>query len=113
MFEMNVECPKCSKIWIVYPGTPDIVCTCHLYCSDGDQPSDCSLTTINYSGDLKWPVGLHTGDEDEGDDVMHRTYYCSTHNKYLYKQPVLIECDWDRWQSRRAPPYLRMSKGRY
>jgi len=60
-----------------------------------------------------WPTGLHTDAPNEGDDVAHRTYYCSTHDEYYYKVPVLIEADWEKWHGQRAPKRLRMSHGEY
>jgi len=113
MFEIKVECPECKKIWIARQGTDAVNCDCHLYCTQGDKPQDCSVTLQEFSGQLGWPTGLHVDAEDEGDDVMHRTYYCSTHDEYYYKVPVLIDCDWDKWFSRRAPEKLRMSHGEY
>lgn len=113
MFQMKVECPRCGKIWTVTQGTPDIECNCHLYCTQGDKPSDCSVTAQNYNGPLKWPAGLDTGKDDAEDDILHRTYYCTTHDEYYTKVPILLECDWDKWFGRRAPKRLRMSQGEY
>lgn len=110
---MKVECPRCGRIWNVPLGQPDIVCNCHLFCSQGSKPSDCSVTKRSFSGQLGWPTGLHVDASDESDDPLHITYYCSTHDEYIYKTPVLIECDWERWFSRRAPKKLRMSHGEY
>jgi len=102
-FEMKVECPRCHTVWTVPQGTPHITCNCHLYCEDGTKPSDCSMTPVNFTGQLGAHTGLHVNAPDNSDDVMHLTYYCSTHGKYSSKVPVDIECDWDRWFSRRAP----------
>lgn len=113
MFEMKVECPECGRIWIVQQGTPDIVCNCHLYCKQGTKPSDCSVTPWKFTGQLGAFRGLHVGSDDDMDDVMHVTYYCSIHNEYYDKVPILIECDWERWRIRRAPKRLRMSHGEY
>lgn len=113
MFEMKVECPRCGRVWILQQGTPDIVCNCHLFCTQGNKPSDCSVTPYTSNLQYGWPAGLHIDAKDEGDDVAHITYYCSTHDEYYYKVPILIEANWERWFSRRAPKELRMSHGEY
>jgi len=113
MFEMKVECPECGRILTAVQGTPDVECNCHLYCEDGDKPSDCSVTKVSFEGEFGWPEGLHVGADNNSDDVMHLTYYCSTHSKYSFKQKVVIPLDWDRWFSKRAPRKLRMSHGAY
>ena len=113
MFSMAVECPRCKRIWQVPQGTPDMDCNCQLYCTQGNKPSDCSVARYTQNLRYKWPAGLHTDAPDKGDDVAHITYYCSVHDEYYYKVPILIPCDWERWFSRRAPKRLRMSKGKY
>ena len=111
---MKVECPRCKKTWTVSQlGIDSVDCTCHLFCQDGTKPGDCSVTRVNFSGEVGWPKGLHNDSEDESDDIMNITYYCSTHDEYYYKTPILIECDWTRWFSKRAPKKLRMSQGNY
>ena len=112
-FSMRVECPRCKRVWVLPQGSPGQYCNCHLYCADGDKPGDCTLVNARYSGQLGWPVGLHSHSETGGDDVMHRVTYCTVHNKYNYKTAVWIEADWQKWFSRRAPSHLRMSKGNY
>jgi len=107
---MIIECPRCKKHITVPQGNPDAECDCHLFCSDGDEPSDCSMTIVNYTGPLGWPVGSHQDSDNEGDDILHRTYYCSTHGKYTYKTQVVIPVDWDKWYSRRAPAKFRTLK---
>ena len=113
MFEMRVKCPRCGRIWTVPQGTPDIVCNCHLYCSQGDKPSDCNVTPVTSGVQLGWPTGLHVGEDDDRDDIMHVTYYCSVHKEYYDKVPITINCDWEKWYSRRAPKKLRVSHGEY
>jgi len=103
---IKVKCPKCGKIWTVSQGTPDIICNCHLYCEDGSRPEDCTLTPATVTGNLTPFLGLHLGHSDS-DDVLHRRYYCSVHDKYSYKQPVLIEVDSEAWFSKRAPSNMR------
>jgi len=106
----KVKCPRCRKLWTVHYPNPYIECDCHLYCSDGSEVSDCSvsLTPYNWSGQLGWPEGADLDSEDEGDDVLHRAYYCSTHGKYIEKTPVIIEVDWDGWFDERAKPRYRL-----
>jgi len=113
MFEMKVKCPRCGAIHTIRQGSPGVLCNCHLVCPYGDKPSDCNVTEVNFKGDLAWPTGLHVDAEQEGDDVMHITYYCSVHDVYYYKTPVWIEADWERWFSRRAPEWARMSHKKY
>ena len=104
----KVKCPRCGKIWIIPWGDSGIECTCHLYCSSGSEPSDCTVTyPYNYSGSLGYPVGAHLNSADEGDDVLHRGGYCSTHNKYTNKEPVWLEVDWYKWENERAPKEMR------
>ena len=112
-FRMKVECPRCGRIWTIEQGCPGIACVCHLYCSEGDKPSDCTVTKVSGAIKYGWPSGLHVDAEDEGDDLPNRVSYCSTHNKYIYKTPVYIEADWERWFGERAPKKLRMSHGNY
>ena len=52
-------------------------------------------------------MGGHYDSEDEGDDVLHRVRYCSTHDKYIYKMAVQLVIDWDDYLSRRLPEHLR------
>ena len=59
---------------------------------------------------LGWPFNLHNDDPNEGDDILHRTYYCNTHSVYSYKVPLTIEVD---WSGKRAKRKHRMSKGLY
>lgn len=103
---IKVKCPKCGKIWSVPQGTLDIICDCHLYCEDGEKPTDCTLTAQTFSGNLNLFTGLHLGHPDS-DDLLHRRYYCSVHGKYSYKQPVLIEVDAEAWFRKRAPNGMR------
>ena len=113
MFEMKVKCPECGRIWIVPQGTPDITCNCHTYCPDGSKPSDCNVSAVSFSGKYSWPSGLHVAADDDSDDVTQHNRYCSVHGRYFTANPVLIECDWARWYSKRAPKELRMSHGEY
>ena len=106
-----VDCSRCGKTWVIPYPSPGRMCDCHLYCSSGDKPSDCSVTEYNYSGPLGWPFGVHNEPEDESDDLLHATHYCATHDKYIHKPPVFMEVDWKRWFSQRAPAKHRMFRG--
>jgi len=105
---LQVECPRCGKIHQVPQGISEIDCNCHLYCPDGDSPGDCNVTKVGFTGEVGWPKGLHNNPADESDDIMHVTYYCSTHKKYYYKTPILIPCDWTQT---RLPSRLRWHHG--
>ena len=105
--EMIVVCPNCRREWVVPQGTDSQLCNCHLYCEQGSKPSDCSLTPSTFNGQIGYPVGEHTVNLDSGDNILFRSGYCSVHSKFSYKQPVLIECDWESWFSRRAPKQFR------
>ena len=108
MFEMVLECPECGHLWTIQQGQPGIRCNCHLFCTQGTKPSDCSITA--YTDDLQyaWPAGMHNDPAKGGEDVAHITGYCSTHEEYIYKMPVWVEADWDEWFSRRAPKKFRL-----
>jgi len=68
------------------------------------------MAEYNYSGQLGWPVGAHQNSGDEGDDVLHRAGYCSTHSKYTYKGIIFIEADWKKWykKGRRVKERFRL-----
>ena len=105
MFMKKVECPRCHKIWTLPQYSPGVECNCHLWCPDGNKQSDCALTDASYSGTLKWPVGLDLGDKEEGSDVLHRTYYCSVHKRYSYREPIFLEGGDNKvWQKQRKLP---------
>ena len=110
---MKLECPRCKAILHAPQGTQEVECNCHLFCPDGSKPSDCSVTTVSFTGQLGYPTGMHTATETEGNNTLAITYYCSTHNRYYYKTPIIIPLDWSRWFSRRAPKRLRQSHGEY
>lgn len=111
---MKVECPRCHKVWQVHEGQTEVDCNCHLYCEDGDKPADCSVATQSFDGQLGWPRHLRTGLslQATGDNELDQVRYCSTHDKYIYKVPITIPCDWRQWYSRRAKPRYRMSIGK-
>ena len=88
-------------------GSPDFECDCHLYCSEGERQQDCVTAEVNYSGELGWPVGRHTDSVNEGDDILHRVRYCSTHGKYIYKTQVIVPINWKEYYSTRLPEHLR------
>ena len=87
---------------------PEAECDCHNYCDRGSKPSDCNLTRID-TQTVEWgyPANLKVKSLNEGDDIIHRKAYCSVHGIYSYKEPVVIEVDWNKWKNRRAPEELR------
>ena len=106
-----VQCPRCNKIWHLQWGNPGVECTCHLFCSSGTTPADCTVTyPYNHSGSLGFPEGIHTDPANEGDDIRHATAYCNTHNKYIRKEPIVLEVDWKRYENQRLPAHLRLMK---
>lgn len=116
MPSMKVKCPRCKKILTAHTGVEAVDCNCHTYCDEGDKPSDCTLIAASaapyaaWNGTYKWPSGMHlTG--DVGDDVMSRLKWCTTHERWVDKVPLLIPCDWKQWFSRRASREMRWHKG--
>lgn len=103
-----VECPRCHKRWRIQDTGVGITCDCHLYCSSGDKPIDCSVASVNWNAQFGWPAGAHGTDAQEGDDVRHRVRYCSTHDKYIYKVPLFLEFDRDSYLKQRLPKHLTM-----
>lgn len=101
---MTAKCGQCGRVHRIPAGSPGVFCDCHLYCSSGDKPRDCSTSEYNYSGPLGWPAGSHQGAYDEGDDIRHRARYCSTHGKYIYKTPVFLEADYSQLKDRYRLP---------
>ncbi len=91
----QVICPICGLMWTIPYPTTEVDCTHHLYCDEGDEPSDCSVTEYNYSGQLGYPFGAHGSNEDLGDQRHSAWGYCSTHSRYVYKHPYTIEISWD------------------
>jgi hypothetical protein len=107
--EGKIQCPRCGRVYtLTYPNN-DIECNCYLYCEDGDEVSDCSVTKYNFTGQLGWPTGASTSNEDRGDDKIHAARYCSTHNKYIYKDVIVLELDWDVFLGERITPGKRFS----
>ena len=85
-------------------------CNCHLYCDQGSEPSDCSVTLTTFNQQVGWPVGQHGAIDSGCDSVLDRRYYCSTHGKYTGKQPVIIEV---AVPTGRVAKRYRMSEGDY
>lgn len=113
----KAECPRCHRILTFRPGQSEADCNCHLYCQYGSKPSDCTLIAASagpdpFSGNWKFPSGLHTGNKHEGDDTQARVSYCSTHSVYSSKVPITVEVDWGLFASQRAKPKMRMSHGK-
>jgi hypothetical protein len=87
-------------MWTAHRTDDGVPCTCHLYCNSGTQPSDCNVTEVVYNGSYNWPVGVHGGRTDDGDNQTNVNYYCSVHNEYYIKAPVLIEVNWEKLNCR-------------
>jgi len=101
------KCPRCGKVWEFF-NTDEIDCDCHMYCDLGDKPSDCVTILVSAGtpvqagiGTVKWPFGIHDNPEQGGQDVLHRVRYCTTHDRYIEKPPLLVKCfEGDRYPSR-------------
>lgn len=113
MFEGKIECPRCGQIWTIPQAHPGVECNCHLWCRYGTKPADCNLTEINTQTiQWGWPTNMDTDSGDEGDDVVHRRYYCNVHKVYSYKEPIWLEVDWKRWYAKRKLPARLREIGR-
>lgn len=113
MRTQRVKCPRCGRTWVAYEGEGDMTCNCHLYCIDGTKPSDCTLTTVTFTGDLAWPLGMHGGDPPGPpltDNPMLRRAYCSVHNNFIVEPPMVFPVEWDRFYSRRQKKSLRFNR---
>jgi hypothetical protein len=97
---LRVRCPRCGTYWTARKGDSDVQCNCHLYCNEGNKPSDCVVTWVEYNGSFNWPVGVHLNFADDMDNQTNVNYYCATHGNYYFKAPVLIEVDWSKVNSR-------------
>lgn len=85
------KCPRCGKILTFTEGQEEADCNCHMYCSEGSKPTDCNTVPCTFSGSLKWPLGIHDNNPDEGQDVLHRVRYCNTHGKFIMKVGLLVK----------------------
>lgn len=113
MRTQRVKCPRCGRVWVAYEGEGDMTCNCHLYCEDGNKPSDCTITADSFSGDLGWPLGMHGGERlgpPPADNPMRRISYCSVHNKFIVDPPMVFPVEWDRFYSRRQKKSLRFNR---
>jgi len=111
---MMLECPRCRRVLTAFNGEPDAECNCHLYCTQGDSPKDCSVTwPYEWSGELKYPLGLQTNPPNRGAEKYRAMGYCSTHDEYYYKDKIVVELDWGAYFSKRAPKRLRASLGSF
>jgi hypothetical protein len=108
--QILVECPVCKRRQTISALSGGAWCDCHLYCSKGDRPIDCSTTSVNWSGQLGWPAGAHQNSVQEGDDVRHRVRYCATHDLYIYKTPVFLEVDMSFFERRLPKKYTVFPK---
>jgi len=111
--QMKVECPRCHRIITADAGEADAECNCHLICPDGDDIKDCTVTYTPWTGQVGYPAGIHNNPADEGEHLFQRTYYCSTHSKWYYKDKMTIPLDWEAWRVKRAPKKMRLSLGEY
>ena len=114
MFEAKVQCQRCGQIWFVQQGMPEVECNCHLWCDRGTKPSDCNLTAID-TQTINWgyPTNMDVKSNDEGDDIIHRKAYCNTHKIYSYREPIVMEVDWNKWkQQRKLPAALKEIQNR-
>lgn len=62
------------------------------------------MTEVTGNIDWKWPAGSNQNPKDEGSDVVHRRYYCSTHEVYSYKSIIWLEVDWKKWYAQKKLP---------
>ena len=97
---LRVKCPRCGRYLTAHLGESDVECNCHLYCSQGSKPSDCTVTEQAYSGSYNWPRGLHGGVSKAYDDETNRTYYCSVHSEYYSKPKFMTPVDWLKLDAR-------------
>jgi len=100
MTELRVKCPRCGRYWTAHVGDSDVECTCHLICPLGAKTSDCTVTAYADVDSWKWPVGVHLGFQDDMDNQTNVNHYCSTHDYYYFKAPVLIEVNWAKAERR-------------
>ena len=113
----RIQCKRCGKWWTVQPSNPERVCDCHLYCSQGTKPTDCSVTVYNFTGEYAFPLGLEHGNASKREKRYNAYGYCSVHDEWTYKYPVIVEVPEDYFE-RRLPPsqsYTRKAsnKSRY
>jgi hypothetical protein len=114
LFEARVQCPRCGQIWTVKQGMPEAECNCHLWCDRGTRAADCNLTSID-SQTVNWgyPANMDVGSYDEGEDVIRRKAYCNTHEIYSYREPIILEVDWEKWRDqKRLPNKLKLIQTR-
>ena len=105
-----VHCPVCGKEWNAPADALEVQCNCHLYCVDGSEPADCTLTAVSFTGQVGWPFGQHGAVDSGCDNVLERTLYCSVHGKYSNKRPVIIDVVVPAVRVKKA---YRMSEGNY
>ena len=113
---MRVECPRCHRIHTAFDGDPDVLCTCHLFCEEGNEPSDCNLvdhqqaTVDAWKGNWNFPQGMHLGRSKADDNTQARVYWCTIHEHFVAKVLFLIPVEWKRYQHQRLPKKLRFNR---
>ncbi len=93
---LRIKCPRCGKYLTARLGDSDVQCNCHLYCPEGNKPSDCSITQVSGNFRYNWPKGVHGGSNDESDNEHAITQYCSVHDYYFSKAEVVVSVDWSK-----------------
>jgi hypothetical protein len=109
MVDARLECPRCGKIHTITMPTQEVTCNCHLFCDKGTAPEDCNMQIYNYTGDLKHPVGLNDGNQDNLGNPLNKAMYCTVHKRYSTKAPVIIEIEWSQWLKQRRIPRKLMN----
>jgi hypothetical protein len=91
-------CPRCNRTLTVQHPAPEVQCICHLYCDMGSSPEDCCMQVYNYTGSLSYPVGMNNDSQEMLDgNPLKYAQYCTIHNRYSTKVPIIIEVDWKQW----------------
>jgi hypothetical protein len=109
MIEARLSCPRCKRVWTITQPTPEVQCVCHLYCDRGASPEDCNMQIYNYTGDLKHPVGIKDNNNTNMDNPLAQAMYCTVHQRYSKKVPIVMEMEWSQWlKQRKVKPRLSL-----
>jgi len=108
---LRVKCPRCGRLLTARLGESTVECNCHTYCPMGSKPSDCSVSVV--SGDFRynWPKGVHGGASDESDNEHAVDRYCSTHDYYFSKAPVVVGVVWSKLNERAKASHRYFGEG--
>jgi hypothetical protein len=109
MIEARLSCPRCKRVWTISQPTPEVQCVCHLFCDKGSAPEDCNMQIYNYTGELKHPVGLDDSNQMNMTNPLAQAMYCSIHQRYSKKAPIIIEVEWSQWLKQRRIPRKLMN----